>query len=61
MHRNSTGNHHPANGISGGAVATSSTCGNANGSVDLSVSGGTPAYTYAWSNGATTRSCQCAC
>ncbi|MBK6965470.1 MAG: SprB repeat-containing protein [Bacteroidales bacterium] len=30
--------------LSGGAVATSSTCGNANGSVDLSVSG-TPAYT----------------
>ncbi|MBK6965471.1 MAG: SprB repeat-containing protein [Bacteroidales bacterium] len=41
--------------LSGGAVATSSTCGNANGSVDLSVSGGTPAYTYAWSNGATTQ------
>ncbi|MGI2336904.1 MAG: hypothetical protein ACRKGH_09755, partial [Dehalogenimonas sp.] len=37
------------------AVVSYSTCGNSNGSVDLSVSGGTPAYTYAWSNGATTQ------
>ena len=31
-----------------------STCGFANGSVSSNVSGGTGAYTYAWSNGATT-------
>jgi hypothetical protein len=30
-------------------------CAGANGSIDLTVSGGTPAYTYSWSNGATTQ------
>ena len=32
---------------------TNSTCGFANGSVSSSVSGGTPGYTYEWSNGST--------
>jgi hypothetical protein len=30
-----------------------STCGSANGSINLTVSGGTPSYTYAWSNSST--------
>jgi subtilisin-like proprotein convertase family protein len=40
------------------AVSTSSisasTCGNANGAIDISVSGGANPYTFAWSNGAVT-------
>ncbi len=32
---------------------TPSTCGQSNGSINLIVSGGTPPYTYLWSNGAT--------
>lgn len=36
-------------------TSTNSTCGAAGGTIDLSVSGGTPGYTYAWSNGATTQ------
>ncbi len=32
---------------------TQATCGNANGSVDISVSGGTAPYTFSWSNGST--------
>ncbi|MCB0397556.1 MAG: T9SS type A sorting domain-containing protein [Flavobacteriales bacterium] len=35
------------------ANVSNSTCGNANGLIDLTVSGGTPGYTYLWSNGAT--------
>ncbi len=31
------------------------TCGLTNGSIDLDVTGGSPAYTYLWSNGATTQ------
>lgn len=37
------------------AITTSATCGKADGTIDLSVSGGNPGYTYAWSNGATTQ------
>lgn len=38
------------------ATATHPTCaGSTNGAVDVTVTGGTPAYTYAWSNGATTQ------
>lgn len=36
-----------------GTSVTNATCGN--GTIDLSVSGGTPGYTYAWSNGPTTQ------
>jgi len=42
--------------LSKSAVVSNILCyGAANGSIDLSVSGGTPGYTYAWSNGATTQ------
>ena len=33
--------------------ADSSTCGNANGAIDVITSGGTAPYNYAWSNGST--------
>ncbi|MBK8556398.1 MAG: SprB repeat-containing protein [Lewinellaceae bacterium] len=35
-------------------TVANSTCGNANGSINLSVAGGTPGYTFLWSNGSTT-------
>ncbi|MCP3980315.1 MAG: hypothetical protein GY716_13505 [bacterium] len=42
--------------LTAAAVATDASCsGNTDGSVDLTVSGGTPPYSYAWSNGATTQ------
>ncbi len=44
----------PVSAVSATAVATYATCGNANGSIDLTVSGGTSPYTYLWSNSATT-------
>ena len=38
------------------AIATNASCtGLADGSIDLTVSGGTPGYTYLWSNGLTTQ------
>jgi len=37
--------------------ATDATCGNADGSVSVAVSGGTSPYTYNWSNGCTSSSC----
>ncbi len=37
------------------ATTTAATCGLANGSVDLTVSGGSTPYTYLWQNGATTQ------
>ncbi|MFS4494024.1 T9SS type A sorting domain-containing protein [Maribacter sp. 2308TA10-17] len=45
----------PMAALSGSAVATDVLCfGELTGSVDLTVTGGTTAYTYLWSNGATT-------
>jgi hypothetical protein len=35
-------------------VEAASACGGVNGAVDLTVSGGTPGYTFSWNNGATT-------
>lgn len=40
--------------VSLNAVPTNSTCGFANGSINLTVSGGVTPYTYLWSNGITT-------
>ncbi|NJN77679.1 MAG: hypothetical protein HC803_04570, partial [Saprospiraceae bacterium] len=41
--------------LSAGAVSTNVTCfGAANGTIELTMSGGTQPYTYSWSNGATT-------
>ncbi len=37
-----------------GAVVLDENCGNGAGSIDLTISGGTPGYTYLWSNGSTT-------
>ncbi|MCB9449039.1 MAG: T9SS type A sorting domain-containing protein [Flavobacteriales bacterium] len=37
------------------AIVIDATCSNNDGLIDVSVSGGTPAYTYLWSNGATTQ------
>jgi subtilisin-like proprotein convertase family protein/uncharacterized protein (DUF2141 family) len=37
------------------AVLTQESCGNSNGAINLIVSGGTPAYTYSWSNGPITQ------
>lgn len=37
------------------ATTVASTCGQSNGSLDFTVGGGTPPYTYMWSNGATTQ------
>ena len=37
------------------ATTTAATCGNQNGTVTLAVTGGTPNYTYQWSNGSTTQ------
>jgi len=42
----------PAEELNASAVPGSSTCGYANGSVDLTVSGGTSPYSFSWSNGA---------
>jgi len=51
-----SGNISEPDAISANAVATDAKCnGNANGSVDLTVSGGTGGYTYLWSNNATTQ------
>ncbi len=37
------------------ANITQPTCGNSDGIIDITVSGGTPGYSYSWSNGATTQ------
>lgn len=39
--------------LSESALVSSETCGNAGGSINLTVSGGTAPYSYSWSNGAT--------
>jgi hypothetical protein len=36
------------------ATATDASCNQSNGAVDITISGGTPAYTFEWSNGETT-------
>jgi subtilisin-like proprotein convertase family protein len=43
-----------ANGIAASAISNDETCGDGSGTIDMTVSGGTPAYTFNWSNGATT-------
>lgn len=43
------------NSLSASIAATNATAGQSDGSLDLTVSGGTSAYTYAWSNGATSQ------
>ena len=45
----------PPSALSLSVDVEDATCGNSNGDVDLHVSGGTPGYTYDWSNGATTQ------
>ncbi len=40
--------------VTGSAIITDATCGNANGSIDLTVGGGIAPYSIQWSNGATT-------
>ncbi len=40
--------------LSAGTTVTNATGGQSNGAINLSVSGGTPAFAYLWSNGATT-------
>ncbi|MBI2966185.1 MAG: PKD domain-containing protein, partial [Bacteroidetes bacterium] len=42
-------------------TVTNTTCGNCNGAISVSVSGGTPAYTYSWSGGGTTSSITSKC
>lgn len=54
-HRDSALINEPA-ALALSTVATNISCFNSNdGAIDLTVTGGTPAYTYAWSNGATTQ------
>ncbi len=49
--------HEPATGVSIQVISViNALCfGSSNGSIDISVSGGTPGYTYVWSNGATSQ------
>ena len=42
-----------ANGMLGSTVITDETCGNTNGSIDLTMTGGTAPLTYLWNNGST--------
>jgi subtilisin-like proprotein convertase family protein len=43
-----------ANGITASGIVTDETCGDGSGAINMTVSGGTSPYTFAWSNGATT-------
>lgn len=43
-----------ANGMMASTNATNETCGNGQGAIDLTASGGTTPYTFSWSTGATT-------
>ncbi len=45
----------PAAALSVVSQVVNTTCGNTNGSISLTVSGGTPNYSYAWTNTATTQ------
>ncbi|MCO5288690.1 MAG: SprB repeat-containing protein [Bacteroidetes bacterium] len=49
-------NDYSANCYCCNAYSTNATCGQNNGSITTSVSGGTPTYTYLWNTGATTSS-----
>ncbi len=49
-----TVNNNTGNLAIAGASLGDENCGNANGSIDITVSGGAMPYTYSWSNGATT-------
>jgi len=45
----------PAEGLDVVPQVSNTSCGNSDGAISLSVTGGTPAYTYAWTNTATTK------
>lgn len=52
---NATVNDDPGNLQIFSQTLTNESCGSNNGSIDITVAGGTPAYSYIWSNGATTQ------